>query len=148
MATEVIQKLAPPNPHITRAPVSCYRPPLSQPYVCPFQPVMFTSLTSTPNSCAVDTGANVSIGLRGHNSIMHLSGSECLSFITQMALTRSACQCPPTFKQLPLRAPCHYKWGALPRRPEKRGLLLDCCWFSHHEREHLFSERLIKHLSY
>ena len=101
MATEVIQKLAPPNPHITRAPVSCYRPPLSQPYVCPFQPVMFTSLTSTPNSCAVDTGANVSIGLRGHNSIMHLSGSECLSFITQMALTRSACQCPQLANNCP-----------------------------------------------
>ena len=147
MATEVIQKLAPPNPHITRAPVSCYRPPLSQPYVCPFQPVMFTSLTSTPNSCAVSTGANVSIGLRGHNSIMHLSGSECLSFITQWHWLEARVNAP-NLQMIALEGPCRDDWGALPRRPEKRGLLLDCCWCSHHEREHLFSERLIKHLSY
>ena len=147
MATEVIQMLAPPNPHITRAPVSCYRPPLSQPYVCPFQPVMFTSLTSTPIvlSALLQMSQRPSWPLEFHHQSKRLRMSELHN---PNGIDSKRVSMPPTFKQLPLRAPCHYKWGALPRRPEKRGLLLDCCWFSHHEREHLFSERLIKHLSY
>ena len=145
MATEVIQKLAPPNPHITRAPVSCYRPPLSQPYVCPFQPVMFTSLTSTP----IVLSALAQMSQRpSWPQFLHQSKRLRMSELhNPMALTRSACQCPQLSNNCPW-GPSRDDWGALPRRPEKRGLLLDCCWFSHHEREHLFSERLIKHLSY
>ena len=52
MATEVIQMIAPPNPHITRAPPPRYRPPLSQSYVCHIRAVLFVSLVSIP-LCAI-----------------------------------------------------------------------------------------------
>ena len=122
MATEVIQKLAPPNPHITRAPVSCYRPPLSQPYVCPFQPVMFTSLTSIPIVLsALLQMSHQHCQLEFHHQSKRLRMSELHN---PNGIDSKRVSMPPAFKQLPLRAPA-VMIGELSPEGQKNE---DCCW--------------------
>ena len=123
MATEVIQKLAPPNPHITRAPVSCYRPPLSQPYVCPFQPVMFTSLTSIPIvlSALLQMSQRPSWPLEFHHQSKRLRMSELHN---PNGIDSKRVSMLPTYKWLPLRAPA-VMIGELSPEGQKNE---DCCW--------------------